>query len=195
MATTFQYRRIEFSDVRMADGGVHRQYSDGRHEWRWRDGPVLVRWRANDGSTGVDERLARRYVKRTVDGGGTRWGRDVGYGRTVWSDGTMTQNRTSFDGRLGALLAVASLITLAPAVAPPVPPTADLEAALRREQAQRAARDGSSGSGSGGSGGGGSGSGDPGGSEGPEEPGRLQDEYPSGDDAWDDGGLDSDDFG
>lgn len=179
------YQRIEFWDVRMTDGGAHRRYSDGREEWRWPRGPVLVDWRANDGTSGTDEQLARRYLKRTVrrDGGDeVRWGRDIGYGRTVWSDWTMTQNRTSFEGRLGALLAVAAVVTLAPTVPPPGPFPPEVEEELRREQARRTAGDGSGSSGGGSSADGGSGSS---GGSGERD----------GDDAWDDGSLDSDDFG
>jgi hypothetical protein len=40
---------VTFIDELMADGGVHRSYSDGRQEWRWRRDGGVVQWRDDRG--------------------------------------------------------------------------------------------------------------------------------------------------
>ena len=157
---------IPYRDELLADRTVHRTYADGREEWRTRDGK-LVRWRDNRGRAGTDELLGQRIIKRTYADGSVVYARDVGYGRTLWRDGTVTVNRTSFRGRLGLVLAaVAGGVLLGSMTPPPAEMTAAEEEELRR-QAQDA-----------GSGGGGSG-GDSGG-------------YDDWDDSTDDGDADGD---
>ncbi len=137
---------IPYRDELLADRTVHRRYADGREEWRTRDGAV-VRWRDNRGRAGTDELLGQRIIKRTYADGGAVYARDVGYGRTLWRDGTVTVNRTSFRGRLGVLLAaVVGGVALGSMAPPPAEMTAAEEEALRQQA--------SSGSGSGGGGGG-----------------------------------------
>lgn len=141
---------LPYRDELLADRTVHRAYADGREEWRTRDGAV-VRWRDNRGRAGTDELLGRRIIKRTYADGSVVYARDVGYGRTLWRDGTVTVNRTSFGGRLGVLLAaVAGGVLLGSMTPPPAEMTAAEEEALR-QQAQAA---GSSGGGGGDGGGG-----------------------------------------
>jgi hypothetical protein len=141
---------IPYRDELLADRTVHRGYADGREEWRTRDGGV-VRWRDNRGRAGTDELLGQRIIKRTYADGGVVYARDVGYGRTLWRDGTVTVNRTSFRGRFGMLLAaVAGSVVLGSMVPPPAEMTAAEEEALRQQQASS----GSSGGGGDGGGGG-----------------------------------------
>ena len=141
---------IPYRDELLADRTVHRRYADGRAEWRTRDGAV-VRWRDDRGRVGTDELLGQRIIKRTHGDGGVEYARDVGYGRTLWRDGTVTVNRTSFRGRLGVLLAaVAGGVALGSMTPPPAEMTAAEEEALRQQQASS----GSAGGGGGGEGGG-----------------------------------------
>ena len=141
---------LTYRDELLADGTVHRTYADGREEWRTRDGNV-VRWRDNRGRAGTDELLGQRIIKRTYGDGSVVYARDVGYGRTLWRDGTVTVNRTSFRGRLGLVLAaVTGGVVLGSMTPPPAEMTAAEEEELRR-QAQDA---GSGGGGGGGDGGG-----------------------------------------
>jgi hypothetical protein len=90
-------RKITYRDELLADRTVHRHYSDGREEWRARSPNGVVTWRDNRGCAGTDELVGRRDIKRTFGDGRVAHGRDIGFGRTVWSDGVMTVNRTSFD--------------------------------------------------------------------------------------------------
>jgi hypothetical protein len=163
-----RYQTIHYSDELLSDGSVHRTLSDGRQEWRWRAGDRLVRWRDDRGRSGLDEALGRRIVKRTLADGQTVYGREQGYGRTAWSDGTLTVNRTSLGGRSGAILAaVGAGVLLGAIVAPPEALSAEEEEELRRQ----AQSDGGGGVGDGGGSG-------------------------SGDDDWDDHDeADDDDFG
>lgn len=137
---------LPFRDELLADRTVHRSYADGREEWRSRDGG-LVRWRDNRGRAGTDELLGQRIIKRTYADGSVEYARDVGYGRTLWRDGTVTVNRTSFRGRLGAVLAVvAGGVLLGSMTPPPAEMTAAEEEALR-QQAQAASSGGGGGGG------------------------------------------------
>lgn len=179
-------RESGYSDELLADGSVHRRYEDGREEWRRRDPsrPAVVRWYDNDSASGTDELLGDRIVKR-VSNGTVSYGRDIGYGRTVWGRGeTLTVNRTSFGGRMGLLLAgvgVAALV-VTEAQLPPLSLSPDEEEELRRQAQDRA-------SGDGGSGGDGGGSSDGGGS------GDSGDDWDGDWSDQDDGSWSDDDFG
>ncbi|MFD8967226.1 hypothetical protein ACFV0C_19910 [Streptomyces sp. NPDC059568] len=176
-------REIPYRDELLADRSVHRRYEDGREEWRRRESGTTVRWHDNLGASGTDELLGQRIVKRQFSDGSVVYGRDIGYGRTVWGqDGTVLVNRTSFGGRMGVLLGGLGLATLAVTAAqyPPVSLSPEEEEELR-QQAQ-------SSSSGGGDGGGGDTSGDTGGD------GGDGGDWDSGD-SWnsDDGGSWSDD--
>jgi hypothetical protein len=134
-------REITYRDELLADRTVHRRYSDGREEWRTR-GPGVVTWRDNLGGSGTDEPLGRRLIKRTYGDGSVVYARDVGYGRTLWRDGVLTVNRTSFGGRIGVILgAIAGGALLGAMTLPPAELTAAEEEELR-QQAQAAASSG-----------------------------------------------------
>ncbi|WP_236788542.1 hypothetical protein [Amycolatopsis sp. GM8] len=142
-------QEITYTDELLADGTVHRRYSDGRHEWRTRDASGRVHWRDDQGGTGTDEPLGRRMIKRTTADGSVRYGKDLGFGRTAWSDNVLTTNRTSFGGRVGAILAAVGIgATIAAIELPPAFMSPEEEEQLR-QQAQASA---SQSSGDGGSG-------------------------------------------
>jgi hypothetical protein len=131
------YRDVSFTDELLSDGSVHRRFSDGREEWRWRGAGSVVHWRDNRGATGTDEALGARVVKRAYSDGRTVYGREQGYGRTAWGDSTLTVNRTSFGGRVGTILAAAGAgFALGAIVAPPMILSPLEEDELRRQQAQ-----------------------------------------------------------
>jgi hypothetical protein len=179
-------REISYRDELLADGSVHRRYEDGREEWRRRDVGLLVSWRDNQGASGTDELLGGRIIKRRYANGTVTYGRDIGYGRTVWGRGeTVLVNRTSFGGRMGALLGGLGLAALA-VTAAQLPPEA-LSPEEEEELRQQAAAQSSSGGGGSGDGGGG----------GSSDGGGAGDDWDS-DDGWssdDDGGWSDDDFG
>ncbi|MGW6917198.1 hypothetical protein ACWGB8_25695 [Kitasatospora sp. NPDC054939] len=185
-----QPRHLGYRDELLADGTVHRRYEDGRNEWRRRGADGLVHWHDNQERSGTDEPLGRDLVKRSHADGTVDYGRDIGYGRTVWARGELvTVNRTSFRGRLGVVLGALGVAGAAAVLATQLPPlelSEDEEEELRRQ-----ARESQSGSGGGDSGGGG----DAGGSDGTDGTGPDA-EYASDSD-WDDGddGWDGDDFG
>ena len=132
------YREVSFTDELLSDGSLHRRFSDGREEWRWRGQGPLVHWRDNAGGTGTDEPLGDRVIKRTFADGRVLYGRAQSYGRTAWSDQSLTINRTTFGGRTGRLLAAAGAgFALGAIVAPPLAMSAFEEDELRR-QAQQA---------------------------------------------------------
>lgn len=109
-------REIGYTDELLADGSVHRTYEDGRQEWRRRDHNIdhVVHWHDNQGASGTDELLGERIIKRVLTDGTVTYGRDIGYGRTLWGRGeTVMINRTSFGGRLGAILVGLGLAGLA----------------------------------------------------------------------------------
>jgi hypothetical protein len=134
-----QYREIDYTDELLADGSVHRRFSDGREEWRRRGPDRLVSWRDNHGLHGTDELLGNRIIKRLHATGQPVYGRDVGYGRTVWGNGTLTRNRTSFGGRMGAILAaVGAGAVLGTIVAPPLFMSPAEEEELREQARQQA---------------------------------------------------------
>ncbi|CAJ1586992.1 hypothetical protein [[Mycobacterium] wendilense] len=96
---------ISYVDELLADGSVHRRYADGRQEWRTRRADGAVQWRDHRGGEGVDEPLGPKLIKRSFSDGSVAYGREAGFGRTLWRDGTLTVNRSSFGGRLGGILA------------------------------------------------------------------------------------------
>lgn len=131
-----RYRQVDFTDQLLADGSVHRRFTDGVEEWRRRGPGELVYWRSNQGVEGTDELLGRRIIKRQYTTGQVMYGRDLGYGRTAWGNGTITTNRTSFGGRMGAILAaVGAGALLGAVVAPPLSMTLAEEEALRQQRA------------------------------------------------------------
>jgi len=147
-------REVTYTDELLADQTVHRRYSDGRQEWRSREPAGVVRWRDDQERTGTDEPLGKRIIKRTYGDGGVMYGRDVGYGRTLWRDGVVTVNRTSFGGRLGAILgAVGAGALLGAMVAPPDFLSDAEEEELRRQAMEQQAVSNSSGGGGGDGGG------------------------------------------
>ncbi|GAA1166751.1 hypothetical protein GCM10009654_24590 [Streptomyces hebeiensis] len=189
-------REISYRDELLADGSVHRTYEDGegREEWRTRvPGTAGVRWRDNRGASGTDELLGNRIIKRSHADGTVTYGRDIGYGRTVWGQGeSVMLNRTSYGARMGVLLGTLGLATLAVTAAhyPPVSLTPEEEEELRQQAAAQSSSGGGDyqygddddGSGSGSDAGSGAGG---------------DDDWDSGD-SWDsDGGGDwgDDDFG
>jgi hypothetical protein len=129
-----EYEVIDFTDEPLADGIVHRRYSDGREEWRSRGDGHVVWWRDDQGKSGTDEALGEHIVKRQYASGRVVYGREQGYGRTAWADGTVTRNRTAFAGRMGTILAAGSAGGLFGTVRPPpqVLPAED-EEELRRQ--------------------------------------------------------------
>ncbi|GGL30821.1 hypothetical protein [Nocardia jinanensis] len=132
-----RYQQLAYTDELLADDTVHRRYADGRLEWRRRGPGATVTWRDNRGNSGVDEPLGREIVKRTDRDGSVRYGRESGYGRTLWSDGVLTVNRSSFGGRVGGILAaVAGGAVLGALVMPPLSMTFEKEEELREQSAQ-----------------------------------------------------------
>ncbi|WEV29511.1 hypothetical protein OYE22_33180 [Streptomyces sp. 71268] len=127
-------------------------------------------------TTGARRAPSQRIVKRAYADGRVVYGRDIGYGRTVWDRGaTVLVNRTSLGGRTGAALAALGVAGLAVTAAqlPPVHLTPAEEEALRQQQAAQ------------GSGGGGA------------EVGLGGEEEAGWEGDWeaDDGGWSDDDFG
>jgi hypothetical protein len=146
-----EYRTVSYRDELLADRSVRRAYTDGRQEWRQRAGEV-VRWRDNTGATGFDEPVGDRIVKRTTDRGPVRYGRELGFGRTAWSDGVLTVNETSMGGRAGAIMAGIGAAGLLPAIVdPPDVLTPEEEAELRQQAAAQQQSSGGGDSDSGGS--------------------------------------------
>ncbi|MEV0060792.1 hypothetical protein [Nocardia sp. NPDC050718] len=134
-------QHVTYTDELLADGTVHRHYSDGHREWRTR-GAGFVSWRDDRGGTGRDEPLGRTLVKRTYADGRVLYGRESGYGRTLWGDGVLTVNRSSFGGRVGTILAaVAGGALLGTLVMPPEFLSAAEEEELRRQAAASSSSD------------------------------------------------------
>jgi len=179
------YTEIGYTDELLADRSVHRRFTDGREEWRQKAGATVVQWRDNQGHHGTDELLGDGIIKRQYGTEHTIYGREQGYGRTLWSNGLLTVNRTTFGGRMGVVLtAIGAGALLGALVAPPLLLTSEEELMLRQQQ-QQAQQSSSSDSGGGSSGGGDSGGG-----------GDGDDSGGSSDDDWDDDGTGiDDDFG
>ncbi|WP_405797299.1 hypothetical protein [Streptomyces sp. NBC_01506] len=159
-------REITYTDELLADRTVHRRYSDGGQEWRSAvegGSRRVVRWRDERGGSGSDELLGRRIVKRVYDNGRRAlYGREAGYGRTLWSDGVLTVNRTSFGGKLGTVLgAVTAGAVIGGLAMPPAFLSPEEEEELRRQaEASASGGGGDAGGGDVGYGGWGDGSGD-----------------------------------
>ncbi|MER5961585.1 hypothetical protein [Streptomyces sp. NPDC002057] len=175
---------IGYTDELLADGTVHRTYEDGLEEWRRRTPgrPQLVGWHDNRGGSGTDELIGDRIIKRSLADGTATYARDIGYGRTLWARGErVLVNRSSFGGRMGALLTGLGVATLAITAAqlPPLSMSPEQEEALRQQQAQAQ-------SSSGGDGGGGTATGDDGSDDGDD----WDANWDGDEDAWSD-----DDFG
>jgi hypothetical protein len=137
---------VTFTDEVMSGGGVCRRYSDGVEEWRWRDPDGTVWWRDNQQRHGTDEPLTGTLVKRTFLDGRVLFGRDLGFGFTIWSDGRRTLNVTNSPAGLAALLVrVGSQALLGVASAPPSSLSPTEEARLRsspaRDDRDRTGRD------------------------------------------------------
>ncbi|MQY10668.1 hypothetical protein SRB5_07800 [Streptomyces sp. RB5] len=129
-------REIGYTDELLADRSVHRTYEDGRREWRRRGADGVVHWRDDQGGTGTDELLGARIIKRVLADGTATYGRDLGYGRTLWSRSeTLMVNRTSFGGRMGAILAGIGVLGVAVTASqmPPLHLTPEEEEELRRQ--------------------------------------------------------------
>lgn len=130
-------QHVTYTDELLTDGTVHRRYSDGRQEWRSR-GNGFVSWRDDRGRTGHDEPLGRRLVKRIYGNGAVVYGRECGFGRTLWGDGVLTVNRSSYGGRMGVILAgVAGGALLGSLIAPPDFLSPEQEEELRRQAASQ----------------------------------------------------------
>lgn len=131
-----EHRQITYTDELLADGSVHRRYADGRQEWRTRIAQGAVSWRDDRGNSGTDEALGPKIVKRMYHNGSVVYGREAGFGRTLWGDGVLTVNRSSFGGRLGGILAaVAGGALLGALVMPPSSLSQVEEEELRRQAA------------------------------------------------------------
>ncbi|MFD8599683.1 hypothetical protein ACFV1L_32230 [Kitasatospora sp. NPDC059646] len=145
---------ITYSDELLADGTVHRRYSDGRSEWRSRGADGRIHWRDDRGDSGTDERLGRDLVKRLHADGRAGYGRDIGYGRTVWGQGRyVLVNRSSFPGRVGVVLGALGLgAGIAAAHYAPELLSPDEEEELRREAERARSSGGDGGGGDGGDG-------------------------------------------
>jgi hypothetical protein len=143
VAVTTPYQEIAFRDELLADGTVRRAYADGRQEWRRREPGSVVSWRDDRGRSGTDELLGRQIIKRRIEPETVVYGRDIGYGRTTWSDGTLTINQTSLGGRAGLIIAGIGAAGLLPAiVAPPFALSPEEEEELRQQQAQQSSSSG-----------------------------------------------------
>jgi hypothetical protein len=147
------YQTIEYTDELLADKTVCRRYNNGRIEWRTRIDDTKVDWRDNQAGFGIDELLGDGIIKRTHGNNQVAYAREQGYGRTLWSNNLLTVNRTSFGGKVGAILAsVGGAFLLGAVVAPPLMLSAGQEEEMRRQQAlqqqQNTAPGGDSGGGS-----------------------------------------------
>ncbi|MFB7469798.1 hypothetical protein [Kitasatospora sp. NPDC056184] len=147
-------RHLGYRDELLADGQVHRRYEDGRSEWRRRGTDRQIHWHDSLGRSGTDEPLGRDLVKRRYADGATEYGRDIGYGRTVWGGGLVTLNRSSFGGRLGVVVGALGVAGVAAIAAAQLPPD-ELSEAEEEELRAEARRQASADSGGGGGGGGG----------------------------------------
>ncbi|MDY0814309.1 hypothetical protein [Kitasatospora purpeofusca] len=190
-------RHLGYRDELLADGQVHRRYEDGRSEWRRRGTDRQIHWHDSLGRSGTDEPLGRDLVKRRYADGTAEYGRDLGYGRTVWGGGLVTLNRSSFGGRLGVVVGALGVAGVAAITAAQLPPTA-LSEAEEEELRQQARQQTSSGGGDGGGSSNGSGdmsADDDGSGEhhgGQDSPSSTEDfgDWGDSDDGWD-----GDDFG
>ncbi len=131
------YQTIEYADEMLADKTICRRYNNGRIEWRTRLDDTKIEWRDNQSNQGLDELLGDGVIKRTY-GGTTIYAREQGYGRTLWSNNLLTVNKTSFEGKIGTILAgVGGAFLLGSLVAPPMMLAAGEEEMLRQKQLQQ----------------------------------------------------------
>lgn len=136
-----RYAEVAFTDQLLADGSVHRRFSDGREEWRRRGPGTVVYWSDNQRNSGTDEPLGNKIVKRTFASGAVHYGREQGYGRTAWPFARLTVNRTSFGGRIGTILAaVGGGLLVGAIVDPPLTLSPFEEDELRRQALTQANR-------------------------------------------------------
>jgi hypothetical protein len=139
------YQTIEYTDELLAGQTVCRRYQNGRVEWRKRIDETKAEWRDNQSNQGIDELLGDGIVKRTYANGQILYAREQGYGRTLWSNNLLTVNRTSFGGKVGAILAgIGGAFLLGGLVAPPLMLAAEQEEQLRQQQALQQQSAGSS---------------------------------------------------
>ncbi|MFF8774400.1 hypothetical protein [Kitasatospora sp. NPDC015120] len=187
-------RHLGYRDELLADGQVHRRYEDGRSEWRRRGTDRQIHWHDSLGRSGTDEPLGRDLVKRRYADGTTEYGRDIGYGRTVWGAGLVTLNRSSFGGRLGVVVGALGVAGVAAITAAQLPPTelSEAEEERLREEARRQQSSDPSGGG-GGDGGGGEVSADDDDHDGSHADPAADDDFGDWNDS--DDGWDGDDFG
>jgi hypothetical protein len=142
------YQKVEFQDELLADKTISRVYSSGVREWRRRLDDDQIEWRDSAGARGTDELLGDLIIKRTFSDGRALYGREQGYGRTLWSNNVLTLNRTSYGGNVGAaLMAVGGAALVGGLVAPPLVLSATEEAALRQQRQQQHQSSGGSSSG------------------------------------------------
>ena len=145
------YQTIEYTDELLADKTICRKYNNGRIEWRTKIDETKVDWRDNQANFGVDELLGDEIIKRTYGNNQIVYAREQGYGRTLWSNNLLTVNRTSFGGKVGAILAgVGGAFLLGSLVAPPLMLGAEQEEQLRQQQAMQQQQQSSSSGGDGG---------------------------------------------
>ncbi len=130
-----KYQTVEYTDELLADKTVSRVYTNHRREWRTLAADGRVEWRDNGGASGVDELLGDKVIKRTFADNKIVYGREQGYGRTLWSNGILTINRTSFGGRIGSVLAtIGGAALIGGLVAPPLALSLQEEEQLRQQQ-------------------------------------------------------------
>lgn len=132
MATNYQ--TIEYTDELLADKTICRRYQNGRIEWRKRLDETKIEWRDNQSHQGLDELLSDGIIKRTYSNQ-TVYGREQGYGRTLWSNNLLTVNKTNFGGKVSTILAsVGGAFLLGSLIAPPMALSMEQEEEMRRQQ-------------------------------------------------------------
>ncbi|MEM7030132.1 MAG: hypothetical protein AAF629_11245 [Chloroflexota bacterium] len=136
-----RHQTITYSDTLLSDNSVHRVYNDGREEWREKTNDGQIRWRDNQGQSGFDTLLGDGVLKRSYTDGRILYGREQGYGRTVWGNGITTINQTSFGGKVGTILTgLGAGVLLGQVVPPPQSLTLEEEEALRELEAEQRRR-------------------------------------------------------
>ncbi len=132
------YQTIEYKDELLADKTICRTYNNGRIEWRKRLDDRRIEWRDNQSQQGVDELLGDGIVKRTVSNQLPTYGREQGYGRTLWSNNSLTVNRTTFGGKVGAILTgMGGALLLGGLIAPPLMMSGGEEEMMRQRALQQ----------------------------------------------------------
>ena len=136
------YIVIDYTDELLPDKSVRRIYSDGVQEWRKLQADGRVVWQDSSGKKGVDEMLGDGVIKRQFSDGTVTYGREQGYGRTVWLDEVnepyITVNKSSFGGKVGAVLAgIGAGMLIGSVVMPPTVLSAAEEELLREKYRQQ----------------------------------------------------------